>query len=114
MANRHVRLPTDVSRWVIMPRRASLLGPVAPDPVDGCVVNTGGKEGADPVGVPDARRPLEPSMEQVDDHVFRRGVVSDIAARKSQHLRSIALINKADRLRLPVTQNTQQLLVAVR
>jgi hypothetical protein len=94
--------------------RLPLLDPVPPDPVDGGMVDAGRQKRPESLKLPDTRRTFEPALQEVDHHVLGGAVVARIAARKREHLCSIALVEVADGLRVTLAQGLQQSLVVER
>lgn len=80
----------------VVPRRSTLLGAIATDPVDRRVVDTGGEEGLKTIRIANGRRAFEPALHETGHHVLGDTWIH-VAAGKRDHLRSMPFIQARDR-----------------
>lgn len=92
----------------------ALFSPIAPDPVDGGMIDARRQEGTESLELAHDWRALEPAAQELDDDILGRALIGDMPPGKGQHLRTIPLIQQRDGLRLSLAQGPQELFVAFR
>jgi len=92
----------------------SLFSPIAPNPVDGRMVDAGSQKGAQPRAVPHDGRPLEPPAQEIQDYILGRALVPNDPARERQHPRAMTLVQERQAFRSSLRQGAQQIVIALR
>jgi len=92
----------------------SLLGSLATDPVDRCVIHARCEEGNQSLCFSHLRWTFQPFAQQADDDVLGGSLVADVPPGEGDHSRTVALVQRCDRRRLPSADRQQELLVVVR